>query len=346
MIILVLFKTLINNIKYFLFIIDIIYTMNEKILIAIGIILAMIIIANIIEGFDSLDTKWTSWNSDTSTTGTSTSTSTTGTTLGTSQMVTLYVDCGFSGQSNQLGVGSYDVNQLGIPDNSLSSLKIPSGLQVQIFESQGFTGRSITLTSDQSCLLNQTSNGLNFNDVASSLIISQVSMPSSASTSLSGTCDPIACENIIDGYIQKGWAYTSSSFSQCNGCPVVSFPNKLPSTIQPATNTSIPSTPVNPSSSTSFPSPSPSELNPSDYSLYGPWISGNSPNGIPVTHIYNGHDHTIFLTQDPPLTFIIVKKDGSTKSYYYNALTDFNSTPKSSWISVPQGNYMLKNNNS
>ena len=44
--------------------------------------------------------------------------------------VTIFTDCPFAGQSMSLGVGNYNGNQMGLPNDSISSLRIPSGLQM------------------------------------------------------------------------------------------------------------------------------------------------------------------------------------------------------------------------
>lgn len=56
------------------------------------------------------------------------------------------------------------------------------------------------------------------------------------------TCNVTACNSIIDSYIAKSWRYTSSDFtSECGSCPVVTYPNRLPSTVvsTPATPASV-----------------------------------------------------------------------------------------------------------
>lgn len=113
------------------------------------------------------------------TTGTTTTGATTGTTTGATTgatgtsigatadtvKVSFYVD-GFGSQGVDLGPGKYDTAQLGIPNDSLSSIRIPAGRTVQIFEDSGFSGKSQTYTSDVASL-----GGTVWNDVASSWII-------------------------------------------------------------------------------------------------------------------------------------------------------------------------------
>ncbi len=90
---------------------------------------------------------------------------------------TFYVDCNYQGQSSSLGVGRYDLPQMGIPNDSLSSIRIPNGLKVTIFEHGGFQGRSLELTSDEACLISRNKDGLNFNDVTSGIIVERTTEP-------------------------------------------------------------------------------------------------------------------------------------------------------------------------
>lgn len=77
----------------------------------------------------------------------------------------IYSDCDFQGSSQELEPGRYDVNQLAIGNDHLSSLKVPSGLQVILYEHAGFQGRAKVFASDTPYV------GDDFNDFASSLEI-------------------------------------------------------------------------------------------------------------------------------------------------------------------------------
>jgi hypothetical protein len=84
---------------------------------------------------------------------------------------TLYQDCNYSGTGVSLPVGTYTTAQLsarGIPNNWVSSLRIPSGYTVALYDGDNLTGASRVLTSDYSCLVNNT-----FNDLTSSVQVSQ-----------------------------------------------------------------------------------------------------------------------------------------------------------------------------
>ncbi|NML38931.1 hypothetical protein HHL17_17125 [Chitinophaga sp. G-6-1-13] len=80
---------------------------------------------------------------------------------------TLYQNCSYAGWSAAFGIGSYtaaDITAKGGVNNDASSLKIPAGLKVTLYDGDNFTGDSLVLTTDGSCLKNN-----NFNDKVSSL---------------------------------------------------------------------------------------------------------------------------------------------------------------------------------
>jgi hypothetical protein len=94
-------------------------------------------------------------------------------TVSSTPAATVYKDCPFSGTAVGLAPGTYTLSQLqslGVGNDEVSSVKVTSGYQVQLFADNNFTGSSVTLTADNSCL---TSNS--FNDKTSSIIISAVS---------------------------------------------------------------------------------------------------------------------------------------------------------------------------
>jgi hypothetical protein len=70
--------------------------------------------------------------------------------------VTLCERCGFRGTEAELGLGSYNSNEMKIRNKSLSSLKIPDGVKVTLFEQPSFKGRSIDFFTDNSCLMRAT----------------------------------------------------------------------------------------------------------------------------------------------------------------------------------------------
>ncbi|OQP51801.1 hypothetical protein A4H97_26710 [Niastella yeongjuensis] len=87
-------------------------------------------------------------------------------------VATIYRDCNYGGGAVGLLPGSYTLSQLqsmGINNDDISSLRVNSGYQVQLFNDDNFTGTVITLTADNSCLVAN-----NFNDLTSSLKISAI----------------------------------------------------------------------------------------------------------------------------------------------------------------------------
>jgi hypothetical protein len=84
----------------------------------------------------------------------------------------VYKDCNYGGYAVHLAEGNYTLSQLqakGIFDNDISGVVIGSGYQVQLFENDNFSGASVILTSDNSCLVN---NG--WNDRATSVRVSTI----------------------------------------------------------------------------------------------------------------------------------------------------------------------------
>ena len=79
--------------------------------------------------------------------------------------VILYSDSQYRGWSQELGPGSYESIRIG--NDALSSLIIPSGFRVTIYEDSGFRGRSQVLTRD-------TPDLSGWNDKASSIIIDRI----------------------------------------------------------------------------------------------------------------------------------------------------------------------------
>jgi hypothetical protein len=82
--------------------------------------------------------------------------------------VVLYTSTDYEGTSQVLAPGRHDVSTLkasgGVGDNSVSSLKVPVGWTVILYESSGFSGSSKTVTADCSSIGD-------FNDKTSSLVV-------------------------------------------------------------------------------------------------------------------------------------------------------------------------------
>jgi hypothetical protein len=84
---------------------------------------------------------------------------------------TLFQHCTFGSEPNgwQIAVrpGRYsNISSLGVNQRHLSSLRVPPGMKVILYEGVDFQGRSVTLTGDSPCLTT-----LGFNDATSSLVV-------------------------------------------------------------------------------------------------------------------------------------------------------------------------------
>lgn len=85
--------------------------------------------------------------------------------LGSNRKVVIYSDSEYQGISQELEPGSYNLDKLTIGNDTLSSLRVPSGMRVILYEHAGFTGRSKEFTKDTPQV------GDDFNDKTSSLEI-------------------------------------------------------------------------------------------------------------------------------------------------------------------------------
>ena len=86
------------------------------------------------------------------------------------RMVTLYTD-DFGGVTQQIAPGKYSWVQLNLGDNALSSIQIPRGLELTIYENETFTGRSMTVRSDTRM---DFFTGNAFNDIASAFEVREI----------------------------------------------------------------------------------------------------------------------------------------------------------------------------
>lgn len=78
--------------------------------------------------------------------------------------VLIYKDELYAGPVQALYPGNYDLSSLTIGNDALSSLRIPSGWSVTLYQNSAYGGSSITLTSDTPML-----SSVSFNDAASSI---------------------------------------------------------------------------------------------------------------------------------------------------------------------------------
>ncbi|MCV9930172.1 RICIN domain-containing protein [Flavobacterium sp. LS1R49] len=70
-------------------------------------------------------------------------------------VITVYKDCNYSGFSGGLTIGDYNLarlKSLGVQDDDISSLRITQGFQAILYQDDNFTGGSTVINSDNSCL--------------------------------------------------------------------------------------------------------------------------------------------------------------------------------------------------
>ncbi|MFT7528220.1 MAG: hypothetical protein ACI9LY_003381 [Arenicella sp.] len=84
-----------------------------------------------------------------------------------SATVTVYEDCDYRGRSREISVGDYqNIRDLGLGNDSISSMRVANGLEIELFQDELFRRASATINTDVSCLNRQ------WNDQASSLRVS------------------------------------------------------------------------------------------------------------------------------------------------------------------------------
>jgi urease subunit beta len=93
-----------------------------------------------------------------------------------SNIVTIYEDVDFKGNRKELDEGEYNIYDLGIGDNKLSSLTVPAGMKVIVYEYEDFRGRSKTFTSNVKDLRKVKVEGKSFNNATSSIRIEKIRM--------------------------------------------------------------------------------------------------------------------------------------------------------------------------
>lgn len=90
---------------------------------------------------------------------------------GTTGLVTVYESCNYGGWAAGFNVGSYDGNvmtSLGARNDAISSIRVAAGYEAVLYENWDFSGASVTVSGDNTCLSN-------FNDRASSIIVRPIS---------------------------------------------------------------------------------------------------------------------------------------------------------------------------
>ena len=82
-------------------------------------------------------------------------------------MVWVYDQAAFQGRMQQLSPGTYNMQQLSIGNDAISSVKVPQGMRVILFEHANFEGARLTLTQDSRALGD-------FNKLTSSMIVERM----------------------------------------------------------------------------------------------------------------------------------------------------------------------------
>ncbi|MES2741730.1 MAG: carbohydrate-binding protein [Pseudomonadota bacterium] len=86
-------------------------------------------------------------------------------------VATVYQHCDYSGYGVALKEGSYNQTQLsalGVAGHDVSSLRVQQGYQVQMFGNPDFTGKALSKSGDDNCLVDD-----GFNDTLASLVVSK-----------------------------------------------------------------------------------------------------------------------------------------------------------------------------
>lgn len=108
---------------------------------------------------------------------------------------TFYEHCDYQGWNYSYGIGEY--SSVPFPNDRLSSVKVPKGLKVILYEHGGFGGRSLELTSDESCLV-----GKNFNDITSSfkvLVDNNIPLDNLKIENKPGNNGTVSCQTFCNG---------------------------------------------------------------------------------------------------------------------------------------------------
>ena len=101
--------------------------------------------------------------------------------------VVAYSECGYVGTDVTLPPGEYkasDLQSLGMPNNAISSLRVPPGYIVSIYENDFFRGAGRVLEGDDRCLV-----GDQLNDKISSIVVEAAATPGSSNQPSSVTAN-------------------------------------------------------------------------------------------------------------------------------------------------------------
>ena len=110
--------------------------------------------------------------------------------------VSIYTNSGYGGTSACLAPGNYnrlDLAAKNIPNDSISSVKVPSGMTIKLYENESFSGESLTLGKDVSSLesfslYNAFWRYPSWNDETSSVKVVYTTCPAPATETRSQSC--------------------------------------------------------------------------------------------------------------------------------------------------------------
>lgn len=131
------------------------------------------------------------------------------------QTATLFQHCGYGGYAVSLPAGSYTLAQLsamGLKNDDISSLRVPAGLKVTLFEHDNFQGRALIVAADDDCLVD---NGAN--DMLSSIMVEENMVPYTPLSQLTET----ACYTITARH--SGKCLDVSGASSDDGAAVIQW---------------------------------------------------------------------------------------------------------------------------
>lgn len=89
----------------------------------------------------------------------------------------VYQDINYGGYNCNLNVGRYDMSQLqalGIQNDDISSIKVRDGYEVVLYQDISLGGQSLLVRGNDNWLGSHTTNGVNWNDQATSLVVSPI----------------------------------------------------------------------------------------------------------------------------------------------------------------------------
>lgn len=81
--------------------------------------------------------------------------------------ITIYEHAYYEGKSQKLGIGRHDMASLNIGNDQLSSVKVPKGFKVVLYEHANFSGETMELSKNTEFV------GEEFNDLTSSIVVTE-----------------------------------------------------------------------------------------------------------------------------------------------------------------------------